>query len=55
VWHFNTTTPLQRPERLADKPRYTEEEFAALAARTAESRGWDAQPPEGSVGSYNQF
>ncbi|MEO2199436.1 MAG: hypothetical protein ABGY72_25575 [bacterium] len=55
VWHFNTTTPLQRPERLADKPRYTEEEFAALAARTAESRGWDAEPPEGSVGSYNQF
>ena len=55
VWHFNTTTPLQRPEALADKPRYTEEEYAALAARTAESQGWDTQPPEGSVGSYNQF
>ena len=55
VWHFNTTTPLQRPEALADKPRYTEEEYAALAARTAESQGLDTEPPDGSVGSYNQF
>ena len=54
VWHFNTTTPLQRPEQLADQARYTGEEHAALVARTAESRPWDNPPPEGSVGSYNQ-
>ena len=55
VWYFNTTTPLQRPERLAGRARYTEEEHAALAARTAEFRPFDATPPEGSVGAYNQF
>ena len=55
VWHFNTTTPLQRPERLGDQARYTEEEHAALAARTAEFRPFDSQPPAGSVGAYNQF
>ncbi len=55
VWHFNTTTPLQRPEELADKERYTEEEHAVLAARSAEFRPFDAQPPAGSVGAYNQF
>ena len=55
VWHFNTTTPLQRPEQLAGQARYTEEEYAALVARTGESRPWDRPPPEGSVGSYNQF
>ena len=55
VWHFNTTTPLQRPEALADQVRYTEEEHAALSARTAEFRPFDAQPPAGSVGAYNQF
>ena len=55
VWHFNTTTPLQRPERLGDKARYTEEEHAALAARTAEFRPFDSQPPAGSVGAYNQI
>ena len=55
VWHFNTTTPLQRPERLAGQTHYTEEEHAALAARTAAFRPWDQPPPDGSVGSYNQF
>ena len=55
VWYFNTTTPLQRPERLGDKARYTEEEHAALAARSAEFRPFDAHPPAGSVGAYNQF
>ncbi len=55
VWHFNTTTPLQRAEQLADKARYTEEEHAALAARTAEFRPFDAEPAAGSVGAYNQF
>ena len=44
VWHFNTTTPLQRPDRLADRTHYTEEEHAALAARTAEFRPWDQRP-----------
>ena len=46
VWHFNTTTPLQRPERLGDQTHYTEEEHAALAARTAAFRPWDQPPPE---------
>lgn len=55
VWFFNTTRPLQRPERLADKERYTEEEHAALVASTAAFRPFDARPPEGSVGVYNQF
>ncbi|MEE2636859.1 MAG: hypothetical protein VYE68_06460 [Acidobacteriota bacterium] len=55
VWHFNTTTPLQRPESARNRPHYTEEEHAALAARAAGSPGWDNPPPDGSVGSYNQF
>lgn len=55
VWHFNTTTPLQRPEQLAGRPHYTEEEYAALTARISESQPWDQPPPDGSVGSYNQF
>ena len=55
VWHFNTTTPLQRPEQLADQARYTEEEHATLSARSAEFRPFDAQPAAGSVGAYNQF
>ena len=42
-----TTTPLQHPEPVADRARYTEEEHAALAARAAESRGWDSPPPDG--------
>lgn len=45
VWHFNTTTPLQRPERLGDQTHYTEEEHAALAARTAEFVRGTSRPP----------
>ena len=55
VWNFASATPLQRPQRLADKAFYTEEEAAELAARAANRKGWDAQPRAGSVGSYNQF
>ncbi|MBQ00756.1 MAG: hypothetical protein CL477_08730 [Acidobacteria bacterium] len=39
VWHFNTTTPLQRPERLADKALYTEEEHAAGRTEDAQAEG----------------
>ena len=38
VWHFNTTTPLQRPTLLGDRTHDTEEEYAAVAARASEAR-----------------
>ena len=55
VWHFNTTTPLQWPERLADQAHYTEEEDAAW--RPARPRSGRSMPNRrrGSVGAYNQF
>ena len=55
VWNFASATPLQRPQRLADKAFFTQEEAAELAARAASRRPWDAPPPDGSVGAYNQF
>ncbi len=55
VWNFASATPLQRPEELADKAFFTQEEAAELAAQVGSRRPWDASPPDGSVGAYNQF
>ena len=37
VWHLATYTPLQRPQHLADKPFYTEEEAIAAFKRAVEA------------------
>jgi hypothetical protein len=37
VWHLATYTPLQRPQHLADKPFYTEEEAIAAFKRATEA------------------
>jgi len=37
VWHLATYTPLQRPQHLADKPFYTEEEAIAAFRRAVEA------------------
>ncbi|MEX0618532.1 MAG: hypothetical protein WDZ76_02360 [Pseudohongiellaceae bacterium] len=59
VWINPTLTPMERPEALADQEVLSDDEIAALEARTAQRRAAsDAQPTVeagGSVGGYNQF
>ncbi len=54
IWSFATITPLERPGDLAGKPVLTEEEAAALEARSAENR-FDRPPRQGDPGTYNRF
>ena len=70
VWDFRTITPMQRPERLADREFLTEEEAANLdqaavdrntrlfeqaAERTASGDNVDSRGRGEAPGSYNQF
>ena len=61
VWDFRTITPLQRPEELADKEFFTEEEAANLEQEAVDrdARLWEqgARKTEagGNVGAYNNF
>jgi len=53
IWNNSTTTPLERPQTLADKPFLSTQEAAQrdeLANRTA-----DAPPAPGDPGTYNAF
>jgi hypothetical protein len=52
TWTNGTTTPLERPAALADKPFYTEQEAAALREQAAQPRGRVRRP--GDVGSDNE-
>jgi hypothetical protein len=52
VWNFATNIPLERPAALGDKAFFTEEEIAALAART--EAGLQALNDAGANG-YNTF
>ena len=56
VWTNETITPFERPSALAGVAVLTEEQAAALEARTAERRSAsDTNPRPGVVGAYNQF
>ena len=55
LWTSATLTPLERPERQADRDRLTGEEAAAIEADSAARRAAsDGKSAPGSVGGYNQ-
>ena len=54
IWTNTTTTPLERPEDLADKAVFTPEEFAARNAQVAERVSLDNRP-RNETGAYNEF
>ncbi len=55
VWTSATLTPLERPERMADKAEMTAEEAAAMQQQTIERQiANDGKSAPGSVGGYNQ-
>ena len=56
VWDFRTLTPLERPDELAGKEVFTEEEAAQFEAeQLSEIAGRDDAVPGDIVGNYNQF
>ena len=55
LWNNATTTPLQRPEDLAGKEFFTDEEVADRDARVGETRNTDLSPRAGDPGTYNEF
>ena len=63
IWNNSTTTPLQRPDALADKVVLTEEETAALNQQVDRGglpgsgtyRNTDLPPDAGDPGTYNEF
>ena len=55
VWDYWTFTPLERPDRFADRDQLTSEEAAEVAQRSnAEALARDEPPPPGQVGAYSQ-
>ena len=54
TWTNTTTTPLERPEDLADQAVFTPEEFAARNAQVAEEVSLDNRP-RNQTGAYNEF
>jgi hypothetical protein len=56
VYTFSTSTPMERPEELADRENYTEAELAELEAQAAARRTIEGGPERaGNVGTYNSF
>jgi hypothetical protein len=54
-WTNTTTTPLQRPADLADKPVLTPEEYAKRNAEVAARSNTDQSPRKGDPGNYTDF
>ena len=55
LWTSATLTPLERPERQAERSTLTDEEAAAIEAESAARRAAsDGRSAPGSVGGYNQ-
>ncbi len=54
-WTNTTTTPLERPEDLADRAELTPEELSARNAQVAEELSYDNRSRRNAVGSYNDF
>lgn len=59
VWTNATITPMERPTSLADKAFLSDDEIAAMEARTAENRARAEAninvEAGGNIGGYNQF
>ncbi len=56
VWDHRTLTPLERPDQLAGKEVFTEEEAAQFQAeQLSDIEGRDDAVPADIVGNYNQF
>jgi hypothetical protein len=53
LWTNSTTTPLERPDRVADQAVYSDEEVAAIDAANVGRN--DRLPPSGDPGTYNDF
>ena len=53
LWTNSTTTPLERPDRVADQAVYSDEEVAAIDAANGGRN--DRLPPSGDPGTYNDF
>ncbi len=53
LWTNSTTTPLERPDNVADQAVYTDEEVAAIDAANVGRN--DRPPPPGDPGTYNDF
>jgi hypothetical protein len=53
VWTNSTTTPLERPDKFANKQTLSDEERATLDADDV--RNADRPPAKGSPGNYNDF
>ena len=53
LWTNSTTTPLERPDTVADRAVYTDEEVAAIDAANVGRN--DRPPPPGDPGTYNDF
>ena len=56
VWDFSTITPMERPTDLAETEVLSDEQAAALEARSeAAQAARDTETPFDTVGNYNQF
>ena len=56
VWDFRTITPMERPEKFADKAFLTVEEAAEIEnIRALQDAGRDDEVPSDIVGNYNTF
>jgi hypothetical protein len=53
VWTNTTTTPLERPDKFANRDTLTDEERASLDADAV--RNADRAPAKGQTGAYNDF
>ncbi len=53
LWTNSTTTPLERPDSVADRKTYSDEEVAAIDAANVGRA--DREPAAGDPGSYNEF
>ena len=54
LWTNTTTTPMERPDDLADKDSLSSEELAVRDAEVAEAVSFD-NISDGNVGAYNEF
>ncbi len=62
VWDFRSLTPMERPEELAEQPRFTAEQAAEFSADTIRRRSRDsstsdraARVAQGDIIPYNDF
>ena len=54
LWTGSTLTPLERPDKYANKPVFTEEEAALLEKAQQSAASVEDKPAQGDPGTYNQ-